>query len=121
MVRKLLLLAVLACGLWAWSLGAAGGSVYPRLEASFSVSGLTTDPFDYTATDVRVQIVQPDKSTISLPAFFDGGTTWRVRHTPLLPGFYRITGVTLNGQALGVSNLQPASWAVLGLPSSPGF
>jgi hypothetical protein len=95
--------------------------VYPKIEASFSITNLSTDPFDYTMTDVRVQILQPDATTLSLPSFFDGGTLWRVRHTPTLPGLYHVTGVSLNGQPLAVSNLQPSSWTVGGAPTSPGF
>src|SRR5580698_1350508 len=49
---------------------------YSKIEASFNITNLTTDPFDYTVTDVRVNILQPDNSTVSLPAFFYGGTTW---------------------------------------------
>jgi len=58
--------------------GLAQGT-YPKIEASFTVNTPIADPFDYS-NDVRVLIVQPDTTTISLPAFFDGGTTWRVRH-----------------------------------------
>ena len=94
---------------------------YPKIEASFNIGNLTTDPFDYAVTDVRVQIVQPDNSTVSLPAFFDGGTTWRVRHTPTMAGVYSISNVTMNGSPLSVSNLQPTSWTVTGFPISPGF
>src|SRR5215831_15561618 len=94
--------------------------VYPRIEASFAITNLSTDPFDYTLTDVRVQIQQPDSSIMSLPAFFDGGTTWRVRHMPTAPGLYQVTGVTSNGQALAVS-LQPGSWMVNGSPIGPGY
>ena len=94
--------------------------VYPRIEGSFSITNLATDPFDYTVTDVRVQIQQPDSSVVSLPAFFDGGTTWRVRHMPTAPGLYQVTGVTSNGQALSVS-LQPGSWLVSGSPIGPGY
>src|SRR5206468_11075063 len=65
---------------------------WPKIEASFSITNSISDPFDYTVADVRVQIVQPDSSTVSLPAFFDGGTTWRVRHTPFAPGQYAVTG-----------------------------
>ena len=108
------------CALLAMTIAARAAS-YPKIEASFSITNLATDPFDYTVTDVRVQILQPDSSTLSLPAFFDGVTTWRVRHTPMLPGVYQITGITLNGQALVVSNLQPASWAVSGTPTGPGY
>jgi hypothetical protein len=95
--------------------------VYPKIEASFNITNLATDPFDYTQTDVRVALAQPDGTTNSLPAFFDGGNTWRVRHTPALPGLYQVAGITLNGQPLTVGNLQPASWTVTGLPTSPGF
>ena len=58
---------------------------YPKIEASFTVNTPIADPFDYS-NDVRVLMVQPDASTVSLPAFFDGGTTWRVRHTPTMAG-----------------------------------
>jgi hypothetical protein len=93
---------------------------YPKIEASFTVNTPIADPFDYS-NDVRVLIVQPDASTVSLPAFFDGGTTWRVRHTPTMAGVYSISNITLNSSPLSFSNLQPASWAVTGFPTSPGF
>ena len=94
---------------------------YPKIEASFNITNLTTDPFDYTVTDVRVQILQPDNSTVLLPAFFDGGTTWRVRHTPTMTGIYSVLGVTLNGSPLSVASLQPASWTIAGSPTDAGF
>ena len=99
----------------------ATGELFPRIEASFTLTNVVADPFDYTAADVRVQIAQPDTTVVSLPAFFDGGTTWRVRHSPLLTGTYQVNGVTLNGQPVAVNNLQPASWGVLGVPYSRGF
>ena len=94
---------------------------YTRLEASFAITNLASDPFDYAVTDVRVSILQPDSTTISLPAFYDGGTTWRVRHTPILAGSYQINGISLNGSSIPVSGLNPASWIVMGHPVSPGF
>jgi hypothetical protein len=94
---------------------------YSKIEASFNITNLTTDPFDYTVTDVRVQILQPDNSTVSLPAFFDGGTTWRVRHMPTMAGTYSISGITRNGSTIAVSNLQPTSWTVAGPPTGAGF
>lgn len=103
---------------------AAAQGTYPMVEASFNVNSLSTNPavlFNYAQTDIRVQILQPDKSTISLPAFYDGGTVWRVRLTPTQPGHYQITGITLNGSPLTVSNLQPASWTVTGFPTGAGF
>lgn len=100
---------------------AASCELYPKIEASFAVTNLASDPFDYVATDVRVQITQPDSMVVSLPAFFDGGTLWRVRHSPPLAGLYQVTGITLNGLLIPVSNLQPGSWNVQGVPSSSGF
>jgi len=94
---------------------------YAKVEASFNITNLTTDPFDYTVTDVRVQILQPDNSTVLLPAFYDGGTTWRVRHTPTMAGVYSISSVMMNGTPLAVSNLQPSSWTVAGSPTDAGF
>ncbi len=94
---------------------------YPKIEASFRINSLATDPFDYTVTDVRVQILQPDSTTISLPAFFDGVTTWRVRHTPTMAGVYSVSGVTLNGSPISVGFLQPASWTIAGPPTDAGF
>ena len=91
------------------------------LEASFPIPNLGTDPFDYTVSDVRVQVIQPDNTTVSLPAFYDGGQTWRVRHTPSLPGAYRVSGITLNGQPLTIAGLQPDHWLVAGTPASAGF
>ena len=93
---------------------------YPKIEASFTMNTPIADPFDYS-NDVRVLLVQPDSSTVSLPAFFDGGTTWRVRHTPTMAGLYSISNITLNGSPLSFSSLSPASWMVTGFPTSPGF
>jgi hypothetical protein len=100
---------------------AVGGGTYPLIEASFNLTGLATDPFDYAATDVRVQITQPDTSTVLLPAFFNGGSTWKVRHTPALPGAYKITGITLNGASASYTSLQPTNWLVSGFPTGAGF
>src|SRR6266705_6309825 len=81
------------CGLGLARL-AANAEVYQKIEASFSITNLSTDPFDYTVTDVQVQVAQPDFSTVWLPAFFDGGMTWRIRHAPTIPGLYQVSGIT---------------------------
>ncbi len=118
--RRFAGVTLLFCALLATPLR-SHADAYSKIEASFNIPGLATDPFDYTVTDVRVQIAQPDSSTVSLPAFFDGGTTWRVRHTPAMPGNHAITSVTLNGAAASISNLSPTNWVVTGAPASPGF
>lgn len=99
----------------------AGANSYPRLEAAFNIAGLGTDPFDYTVTDVKVQWQLPDSSTLSLPAFFEGGTTWRVRHTPRTPGQYQITGITLNGSTVAVTGLTATNWLITGSATGPGY
>src|SRR5882762_8144084 len=117
---RMVALSLMMCALVGASRSGRAQS-FPKIEASFSITNLATDPFDYTVSDVRAQILQPDATALLLPAFFDGGTTWRVRHTPSLPGLYQVTGLTLNGQPLSASNLQPSSWTVSGPPSGPGF
>lgn len=112
--------------LWLLVLAAAlptrGQAVYPRIEASFTVNSLgSANPYDFTQVDIRVQIRQPDGSVISLPAFYDGGTTWRVRHAPTITGTYAIQGVTLNGSPLAVGNLQPTNWVMTGFPALAGY
>ncbi|HXU78066.1 MAG TPA: DUF5060 domain-containing protein, partial [Methylomirabilota bacterium] len=95
--------------------------LFPKIETSFIVTNAIADPFDYTTADVRVQIQQPDLTTVQLPAFFDGGTTWRARHTPSAPGNYQVLSVSLNGSAVTVNSLQPAAWNVAGPTLSAGF
>lgn len=94
---------------------------YPRLEASFNIASLATDPYDYAITDVKVQFKLPDNSTLTLPAFFDGGTTWRARHTPRTAGQYQITGITLNGSPAAYTGLTATNWSITGPPTGPGF
>ncbi|MGN6556101.1 MAG: DUF5060 domain-containing protein, partial [Verrucomicrobiota bacterium] len=94
---------------------------YPRLEAAFTLAGIASDPFDYAATDIKVQWRLPDNSTRSLPAFFDGGTTWRVRHTPTAAGQYAITGVTFNGSSIAFTALTATNWLLSGPANGAGF
>ena len=115
--KKATLVLFLSCA----ALRILAQGTYSKIEASFNITNLTTDPFDYTVTDVRVQIAQPDNSTVSLPAFFDGGTTWRVRHMPTMAGAYSVSSITKNGATISVGNLQPASWLVAGPPTGTGF
>lgn len=117
--------ALLMPGLMALPSGSRAAT-FARIEAAFEIPGLVSDPFDYEATDVRVRIVRAGGSggsgpaVVTLPAFFDGGSTWRVRHTPSAPGRYQIEAVTLNGQALSGLRFSPRSWLVGGA-SKPGF
>ena len=88
-----------------------GARSFAKVEAAFEWPSFTGDPFDYRSHDVRVAVKTPDAKTILLPAFFDGGTTWRVRHTPDMPGVYRIVGILDNGKKLKL-RAQPQRWNV---------
>lgn len=109
----LLLLALPAAG--------SAGSSWPRLEVAFTPALAIADPFDPLTADVRVALVSPDGVTNSLPAFFDGGNTWRVRHTPRATGHHFIAAITRNGAPLPVTSLAPTNWFVSGPPTGPGF
>lgn len=98
----------------------SGRAAYPKLEASFALAGLTGNSFDYAENDVRVTFRGPRGETISVPAFFDGGSTWRVRYTPRRPGAYTLTRVTRNGADARPQALEPRSFSVQGKPG-PGF
>ena len=98
----------------------AAGGTYQKLEAAFELPQVQGNPFDFMQNDVKVSFAGPDGSEATLPAFFDGGQTWRVRDTPTAPGRYTIRAVTLNGQDARPRNLQPSEFEVTGRPR-PGF
>jgi Domain of unknown function (DUF5060)/Cellulase (glycosyl hydrolase family 5) len=93
---------------------------YPVLEAAFDLPQVQGNPFDFTQNDVKVTFAGPDGSSVTLPAFFDGAQTWRVRCTPRSPGKYAIRAVTLNGQDAKPQNLRPVNFDVTAAPR-PGF
>ncbi len=79
-----------------------GARAYAVIEVAFEWPNFTGDPFDYQSHDVRVRLAAPGGEIASLPAFFDGDATWRVRHTPRAPGVYRVVGVYDNGRKLNL-------------------
>lgn len=82
-----------------------------RLETTFIIPDLKSDPFDYQKTDVRVQFRRVGGASHTVPAFFDGGTTWRARHMPMVVGRYVIEAITLNNRVLDV-RARPHQWNV---------
>jgi hypothetical protein len=68
-----------------------------RIELSFQLPQVKGNPFDYTVNDVRVTLSTPSGTDVSLPAFYDGGTTWKARHLPDSPGRYTLRSISLNG------------------------
>jgi hypothetical protein len=86
-------------------------NISSRLETTFSIPNLKSDPFDYQKTDVRVQFRRDDGPIRTIPAFFDGGTTWRARHMPMVEGHYVVEAITLNNRVLDV-RARPHQWNV---------
>ncbi len=109
--------------------GVAGRGTYPKIEASFELSDVKGNPFDFTENDVMVTIQRPDNHTVKVPAFFDGGAAgktantanmWRVRYTPDTTGRHAITRVTVNGKEVQPEKLEKREMEVTGSPSQ-GF
>lgn len=91
-----------------------------RLEITFRLPGLTGNPFDFTANDVRCAFRAPDGKTVEALAFFDGGDTWRVRLRPGAAGRYELARVTRNGAEVTPEGLSERSYTVE-RPAAPGF
>ena len=126
--RAFLMTLPLACCVLLW---AQGGKVlgqtmtYDHIEASFVLPNLSGNPFDYTENDVQATFRKPDGKSVTVPAFFDGGTdnkTWRVRYTPRASGEYTLTKVTRNGSPLPLNSVGTQKFSVAkGAPAQPGF
>jgi hypothetical protein len=72
--------------------------VYPSIEFAFELDGVTGSPFDTAANDVTAVVMTPDSREVRVPAFFDGGRTWRARLTPTSTGRHALVRVTRNGR-----------------------
>lgn len=90
------------------------------VELSFDLQGLAGNPFDYRENDVQVSVRCPDGRTQRIPAFYDGGTTWRVRYTPTQPGKHEWYRITRNGDEIAPVSPIERGFEVGGAPS-PGF
>lgn len=95
---------------------------FAKVEISFQLPGITGNPFDFTQNDVRCTFTLPDKTTQEVPAFFDGGQTWRVRFTPRSPGKYVLAKVTRNREKVAAQAMDRKSFTVsASKPTGPGF
>jgi hypothetical protein len=124
--RTMLAALPFACSLLLGTSKAEGQEmVKSYIEASFPLVDVSGNPFDYTENDVRATFRQPNGKTITLPAFFDGGTdnrTWRVRYTPGKPGEYTLTQITRNGVSVSLVNSVTRKFRVAKSDISPsGF
>ena len=97
-----------------------GRGTYPMIATSFQLSSLPGDPFDYERVNVQVTLRRADNSTVDVPAFYDGDSTWRMRYTPTAAGTYAVAGIKLNGQIAHESKLEKKDWTVNG-DTQPGF
>lgn len=97
-----------------------GRGTYPMIETSFQLPTIPGDPFDYEQVNVQVSLRKPDGGTVDVPAFFDGGTIWRMRYSPNAPGQYAIAAVKLNHETAHEEKLDKKDWTVNGDPQ-PGF
>ncbi len=93
---------------------------YPKIEVRFELPGLSGNPFDFAENDVVATFGREQTTTVIVPAFFDGGVTWRVRYTPTQPGAVRLLRVTRNGAVVQPQNLERAACVVSG-QARPGF
>jgi hypothetical protein len=99
---------------------AARAASYPMIQTSFELPQVQGNPFDFTQNDVEVTFTAPDGGTRTVPAFFDGGHTWRARHTPETTGNYSVSAITLNGKDAGAIGIEPREFSVAGA-ARPGF
>ncbi|HLK58984.1 MAG TPA: DUF5060 domain-containing protein, partial [Chthonomonadaceae bacterium] len=93
---------------------------YPMIETSFQLGSIPGDPFDYEQVNVQVTVRKPDGGTLEVPAFFDGGSTWRMRYSPTMPGQYSVVNVQLNRQTAHEDKLDKKDWTVGG-SVTPGY
>ncbi len=93
---------------------------YARIEGSFTIEKLTGNPFDIEQNDIEVTLRPADGDVVRVPAFFDGGATWRFRYTPDRPGAIEVTGVSNKREPIEVADLSERSFVVSGNPTA-GF
>jgi hypothetical protein len=74
---------------------------YGLFEISFQAQGRYDNPF--TDLDAEATVLRPDGAIWTVPLFWDGGQTWKLRVSPDLPGEWSCTirskDAGLNGQS----------------------
>jgi hypothetical protein len=88
-------LAIAAGAICLWSPGAAPGAAQDRVErysiheAAFEASGSPANPYVEIHADAKIR--RPDGSAWTMPLFWDGARTWRLRISPDVPGKWSFT------------------------------
>lgn len=77
--------------------------VWQVAEVTFTSTATYTDPF----TDVNVDAIftGPNGVVIKRPAFWDGGSTWKVRFAPTQAGTWTFTTTATNTSDAGLNNI----------------
>ena len=70
------------------------------VEITFIAQRPHTDPFNDVTLDV--QFTAPDKTVKAVPAFWAGGTSWKVRYSSALTGVHRWRSVSSDTQDAGL-------------------
>ena len=73
------------------------------VEIPLTSSVIYTDPFN--DVDVTATFTGPDGSTITRPAFWDGGNSWKIRFAPTLTGTWKYTTTCTDITNAGLQNL----------------
>ena len=119
-IQRVVLFTAIAFLFSVYASSIASADTYNMLESTFSLPSITGNPFDYLQNDVQVTITASDGKQDRSPAFFDGGTTWRVRYTPKSKGHYLVTRVECNGVVVPGAAPMPRVFNVDGTSAS-GF
>ena len=119
-IPRIALSVALVLLLWLTDFRTASANTYKMIESTFSPRGVTGNPFDYMQNDIRVTFTTPEGKTDIVPAFYDGGSTWRVRYTPKSKGKYSITRIERNGSVAKGAVAAPDTFGVTG-GQQPGF
>lgn len=82
-------------------------------ELSFTAQSEIADPFDCERANFSATFRGPSGAVLTVPGFWDGGRSWRIRFTPIAPGrwdfvtqFTATIDAGLHGQS-GVLDVQP--------------
>jgi hypothetical protein len=109
-IPTVLLSAILLLGLWSAPPAMLSGQEAPRqtaanvpLELALTASQLHEDPFNTVTVDVIV--TSPSGASCRVPAFWDGGSAWKVRYASPEVGLYHwrsVCSVVADGGLNGV-------------------
>ncbi len=76
------------------------------VEFTFQSSKSHPDPFN--DIEVNVLFAAPDGQTFRVPAFWDGGTTWKVRYSSNKPGLHRFRSECSDAEGAGLNGIEGA-------------